>query len=217
MDIDLAYTLDALPRLIRGAIVTLEVAIASMALGLVLATTFTVLRERGSRIAQAGLRFYIGYIRGSPLLVQILLVYYGLPQLGIELSPLAAGILALGLSSGAYSTEIIRGGLAAIPHGQTEAAHALGLRKFVIWSKIVLPQVYRIALAPLVNEFTQVIKGTALVSVITVVELMRIAQQIYNDNFRPLETLLGVALIFFVLNFTLLRVAAHLERRRPFH
>jgi polar amino acid transport system permease protein len=217
MDIDLAYTLDALPRLMQGAVVTLQIAFASMALGLVLATTCTLLRESGSRIAVTGLRFYIGYIRGSPLLVQILLVYYGLPQLGVELSPFAAAILALGLSSGAYSTEIIRGGLAAIPAGQIEAAHALGLRRFIIWTKIVFPQVYRIALAPLVNEFTQVIKGTALVSVITVVELMRVAQQIYNDNFRPLETLLGAALVFFVLNFTLLRVAANLERRRLFH
>lgn len=217
MGIDLFYTWEALPRLLQGAVVTLYVSIASAALSLIIAVTFTVLRESGSKVAQVGLRGYISYIRGSPLLVQILLVYYGLPQLGLELSPLAAGILALGLSSAAYTTEILRGGLAAIPSGQVEAALALGMRRFVIWARVILPQVYHHTLPPLVNEFTQVIKGTPLVSVISVVELMRIAQQIYNDNFRPLEVLLGVAAIFFVMNFTLLRLTARLERRNPAH
>jgi His/Glu/Gln/Arg/opine family amino acid ABC transporter permease subunit len=213
MDIDLLYTLDALPRLLKGALITVEVAVAAMALSLVVAAAFTLLRESGSRAA--GIRAYLSYIRGTPLLVQILLVYYGLPKLGLELSPLVAGILALGLSSAAYTTEIIRGGLAAIPRGQVEAALALGLRRLAIWSRIILPQVYHFTLPPLVNEFTQVIKGTPLVSVIAVVELMRIAQQIYNDNFRPLEVLFGAALIFFVMNFAFLRVAAELERRNP--
>lgn len=215
MDIDLLYTLDALPRLLKGALITVEVAVAAMALSLVVAAAFTLVRESGSRAGAAGIRAYLSYIRGTPLLVQILLVYYGLPKLGLELSPLVAGILALGLSSAAYTTEIIRGGLAAIPRGQVEAALALGLRRLAIWSRIILPQVYHFTLPPLVNEFTQVIKGTPLVSVIAVVELMRIAQQIYNDNFRPLEVLLGAALIFFVMNFAFLRAAAELERRNP--
>jgi polar amino acid transport system permease protein len=215
MGIDLSYTLDALPRLIQGALITLEVAVAAMALSLLLATALTLLRESRSRAAAAAIRAYLSYIRGTPLLVQILLVYYGLPKLGFAPSPVVAGILALGLSSAAYTTEIIRGGLAAVPRGQVEAAHALGLRRLPIWWRIILPQVYRFALPPLANEFTQVIKGTPLVSVIAVVELMRIAQQIYNDNFRPLEVLIGVALIFFVMNFALLRAAATLERLNP--
>jgi polar amino acid transport system permease protein len=214
MDIDLSYTLDALPRLLRGATVTLEVSIAAMVLGLLLATAFTLLRESGNFATQACLRLYIGYIRGTPLLVQILIVYYGLPEVGVALNPLTAGILALGCSSAAYSTEIIRGGLSAIPQGQTEAALALGLRRFTVWSHIILPQVYRLALVPLVNEFTQVIKGTALVSVISVIELMRVAQEIYNENFRPLEVLIGVAGIYFAINFVLLRVANYLERQQ---
>ena len=160
MDIDLLYTLDALPRLLKGALITVEVAVAAMALSLVVAAAFTLLRESGSRAGAAGIRAYLSYIRGTPLLVQILLVYYGLPKLGLELSPLVAGILALGLSSAAYTTEIIRGGLAAIPRGQVEAALALGLRRLAIWSRIILPQVYHFTLPPLVNEFTQVIKGT---------------------------------------------------------
>jgi polar amino acid transport system permease protein len=215
MDIDLFYTWTALPRLLQGAAITLQVSVAAMALSLIVAAALTLLRESGSRVAQGGLRAYISYVRGTPLLVQILLIYYGLPQLGLELSPLVAGIMALGLSSAAYSTEIIRGGLAAIPNSQIEAALALGLRRFVIWSKIILPQVFRLTLPSLMNEFTQVIKGTPLVSVISVAELMRFAQQIYNDNFRPLEVLLGAAIIFFAMNFTLLRVSSHIERSNP--
>jgi polar amino acid transport system permease protein len=214
MDIDLFTTWHALPRLLQGAAVTLEVSVAAMALGLLLATTLTILRESGNGTVRLCLGLYIGYIRGTPLLVQILLVYYGLPQLGLGISPLPAAILALGASSAAYSTEIIRGGLAAIPAGQIEAARALGLRRIIIWSHIILPQAYRYALTPLVNEFTQVIKGTALVSVISVIEVMRVAQEIYNDNFRPLEVLIGVAGIYFAINFVLLRLAGFIERRQ---
>jgi polar amino acid transport system permease protein len=214
MNIDLSYTWNALPRLLQGAAVTLEVSIAAMVLGLLLAIAFTVLRESGNPAARTLLRLYIGYIRGTPILVQILLVYYGLPELGIGLSPLSAAILALGCSSAAYSTEIIRGGLAAIPSSQTDAALALGLRRFTIWSHIIFPQVYRLALVPLVNEFTQVIKATALVSVISVIEVMRVAQEIYNENFRPLEVLIGVAVVYFAINFSLLRLVGQLERRQ---
>ena len=206
---------NSLPTFAHGALVTLELTVAALALGMVFAVPLAVARGARSRWISGPVWVFTYAIRGTPLLVQILLVYYGLPKLGLELSPLVAGILALGLSSAAYTTEIIRGGLAAIPRGQVEAALALGLRRLAIWSRIILPQVYHFTLPPLVNEFTQVIKGTPLVSVIAVVELMRIAQQIYNDNFRPLEVLLGAALIFFVMNFAFLRAAAELERRNP--
>jgi polar amino acid transport system permease protein len=122
-------------------------------------------------------------------------------------------VLALGVSSGAFTTEILRGALAAIPRSQIEAAESLGLRTPVIWFRVIAPQVFRIALPPLVNEFTLLLKATPLVSVIAVVEVMRVAQQIYNENFRPLEVLIGVAIIFFVLNFALSRIAGALERR----
>jgi polar amino acid transport system permease protein len=107
----------------------------------------------------------------------------------------------------------MRGGLAAIPRTQFEAAQSLGLSTPTIWGRVILPQMFNLILPPLVNEFTLVIKSTPLISVITVVELMRIAQQIYNENFRPFEVLLGVAMIFFVLNFALTRVVALLEQR----
>lgn len=213
MHIDLSYTWSSLPRLLQGALVTLQVSAGAMALGLALAMLLTLLRVSGSRPARALVWGCIGYVRGTPLLVQILLTFYLLPRLGLELGPVAAGILALGISSGAFTTEIMRGALAAIPAAQIEAATSLGLKRPAIWLRIIAPQVLQLALPPLVNEFTLVVKATPLVSVIAVVEVMRVAQQIYNENFRPLEVLIGVAIIFFALNFTLARLGEALERR----
>lgn len=213
MHINLTYTWTALPRLLEGAVLTLEVSVAAMMVSLVLALALTVLRASGSRAASFLVRAYISYVRGTPLLVQILLVYYVLPLTGLALSPFAAAVIALGFSSAAFTTEIMRGGLAAIPKGQIEAAISLGLARPMIWIRVILPQLYNLILPPLVNEFTLVIKSTTLVSVITVVEMMRVAQEIYNDNYRPLETMLGVALVFFVMIFSLTQFAAALERR----
>ena len=202
-----------MPRLLHGAIVTLELSISALFFSVLLATLLTLIRSTGFRPALAVINGYISYIRGTPLLIQLFLVFYVLPLIGMELSPLAAGIVALSLSSAAFSTEIMRGGLASIPSGQFEAARSLGLSPMVIWLQIILPQLFNLIIPPLVNEFTLVIKSTPLVSVITVVEMMRMAQQMYNANFRPIEILLGVAIIFFAINFTLSRFAGHLERR----
>ena len=210
---DLSYTWEALPRLLQGAIITIEVSVAAMAFSIVLGTLLTLLRTTGGRTAETAVRCYIGYVRGTPLLVQILLVFYVVPRIAFEIPPIVAGILALGLSSAAFTTEIMRGGLSAIPRTQIEAAQSLGLGSFSIWTRILLPQMFNLILPTLVNEFTLVIKGSPLISVITVVEMMRVAQQIYNENYRPFEVLLGVAIIFFVINFTLTRVAGRVERR----
>jgi polar amino acid transport system permease protein len=213
LQIDLTYIWTALPRLLQGAVLTLELSLTAMLISLALAMSLTLLRTSGFTFASLAVRAYISYVRGTPLLVQILLVYYILPRTGLELTPFTAGAVALGFSSAAFVTEIMRGGLASIPIGQIEAAKSLGLKMPVIWITVILPQLYHLILPPLVNEFTLVIKGTPLVSVITVVEMMRIAQQLYNENFHPLEVMIGVGLIFFAINFTLSSLAAGLERR----
>ena len=213
MNFDISYTWEAMPRLLHGAIVTLELSISALFFSVLLATLLTLIRSTGFRPALAVINGYISYIRGTPLLIQLFLVFYVLPLIGMELSPLAAGIVALSLSSAAFSAELMRGGLSSIPSGQFEAARSLGLSPMVIWLQIILPQMFNLIIPPLVNEFTLVIKSTPLVSVITVVEMMRMAQQMYNANFRPVEILLGVAIIFFAINFTLSRFARHLERR----
>lgn len=213
MHIDLGYTWSALPHLLRGALITLELSLAAMLVSFAIGTALTILRLSEKRFSATLVRAYISYIRGTPLLIQIFLIYYMLPRIGLQLTPLVAGIIALGFSSAAFTTEIMRGGLTAIPRGQVEAARSLGMSMPVTWSIVILPQLFYLILPPLINEFTHVIKGTPLISVITVVELMRIAQQIYNVNFHPFEVMIGVALVFVAMNFTLLRVGAILEQQ----
>jgi ABC-type amino acid transport system permease subunit len=153
-------------------------------------------------------------VRGTPLLVQIFLVYYALPGLtGIDLRPFTAGVLALSLNSGAFAAEIIRGGLTRVPHGQYEAADALGLPRFVTWFKIILPQVLRSILPPLVNEFTLLVKASTLLSVITVVDLTRTAQNIMNTTYRPVEAFIIAAALYFIMLFVLSTLARQLENR----
>ncbi|AAL51295.1 asparagine transport system permease protein [Brucella melitensis bv. 1 str. 16M] len=155
----------------------------------------------------------ISFIRGTPILVQIFLFYYGLPALGLDLSPIQAGILAIAFNSSIFITEIMRGGLSGMDSGPVEAAIALGIKGKVIWTKVILPQLYIRIMPPLVNELTTTVKGTALLSVITVVEVLRTAQQVANASFRPLETLLCAAIILFAVNLVLSQCGRVLEMR----
>ena len=139
------------------------------------------------------------FIRGTPILVQIFLVYYVLPVFGINLGPFTAGIVAITLNSAAFVTEILRGGLASVPIGQFEAARSVGISGYALWRKIILPQTFITSIPPLVNEFTMVLKATALLSLITVVELMRVSQQIYSANYHPVEVLSGTFIIYFLM------------------
>ncbi|MCB1741885.1 MAG: amino acid ABC transporter permease [Gammaproteobacteria bacterium] len=214
MQFDFAYTWDALPRLLEGAWVTLQVSAFSFAASLVLATLLTVLRNAWpNRALELLLAVYVSFVRGTPVLVQIFLIYYVLPVVGIDLGPVTAGIAAITLNSAAYTLEIFRGGLCSIPAGQYEAARSLGLGTTALWLRVVLPQLFIKSIPPLVNEFTLVAKMTPLLATITVVELMRVSQQIFSSNFRPVEVLTGAFLIYFVMLFTVSRLSVLLERR----
>ncbi len=201
-----------MPRLLDGAVITLQLVVAALVLSVFLATALTVARSSEIRPLVMAVNVYISFIRGTPLLVQLFLVFYVLPSIGLDLSPIMAGIITLGFNSAAYSAEIMRGGLAAIPKGQLEAARALGLGPVIIWGRVILPQMFHLITPPLVNEFTLVIKTSPLVSVITVVEIMRTAQQIYNANYRPIEVLVGAAVIYFVIIYTISQLGIRLER-----
>ncbi len=202
-----------MPRLLDGAVITLQLVVAALVLSVFLATALTVARSSEIRPLVMAVNVYISFVRGTPLLVQLFLVFYVLPSIGLDLSPIMAGIITLGFNSAAYSAEIMRGGLAAIPKGQLEAARSLGLGPVVIWGRVILPQMFHLITPPLVNEFTLVIKTSPLVSVITVVEIMRTAQQIYNANYRPIEVLVGAAVVYFVIIYTISRLGVRLERR----
>lgn len=212
MKFDLSYTIEAMPRLVEGAAITLQVALAGFLFSVTLATLLTVVRTAfPSRVFSTLLAVYISFFRGTPLLVQIFLIYYVLPVIGINIGPLTAGIIAITLNSSAFVLEILRGGLAAIPEGQIEAARSLGIGKTALWLKVILPQVFIISIPPLVNEFTQVLKSTPLLATITVVELMRTAQQIFSRNYHPVEVLTGTLLLYFVMCFVVSRASVLLE------
>ncbi|MFP6729981.1 MAG: amino acid ABC transporter permease [Alphaproteobacteria bacterium] len=213
MKFDFSYTVDAFPRLLEGAMITVQVAFLSFVLSLILGTVLTVLRSFKIKPINIVIAIYISFIRGTPVLIQIFLAYYVLPVVGIDLSAFAAGILAVTLNSAAFMTEILRGGLASVPKSQLEAAHSLGLRTWIIWLKIVLPQAFIASIPPLVNEFTLVVKTTPLLAMITVVELMRVSQQIFSSNYHPVEILIGAFSIYFVICFVISRASVVIEQR----
>lgn len=157
--------------------------------------------------------FYIWFIRGTPTLIQVFIVYFGFPQLGIKLSPFVAGVLALGVNSGAYVAEIIRSGLTAIPRGQMESALALGISRRKTMTTIILPQVFRIILPPLTNEAISSLKNTSLLSTITVMELTLYSQILIATTFRPFEFYIATAVIYLLMTTVLSQLSAHLERR----
>ncbi|MCZ6665119.1 MAG: amino acid ABC transporter permease [Gammaproteobacteria bacterium] len=213
MNFDISYTIDAFPRLLEGAMITVVASLLCFVLSLLLGTVLTVVRSLETRPINAVIAIYISFIRGTPVLIQIFLAYYVLPVVGIDLQAFTAGILAVTLNSAAFTTEILRGGLKSVPNGQLEAAHSIGLKPSIIWLKVVLPQAYIASIPPLVNEFTLVVKTTPLLAVITVVELTRVAQQIYGSNYHPIEVLIGAFGIYFFICFPISRASAGLERR----
>ena len=203
MKFNLDYLLSVLPRLADAALVNIRLAAIIMVLSLVLGTGLTVLRAAKLPVVNEIIAVVISFVRGTPLLIQIFIAYYVLPAVGLDLSPQVAGVAAISFNSMVFVSETLRGGLSTIDPGQIEASTALGLPPRAIWRKVVLPQVFRRVVPVLINEATIVVKGTALLSVITVVEVLRTAQQISAASFRPFETLVGAALIFLVLNLAI--------------
>lgn len=209
---DFSRTFGMLPQFLAGAGVTLSVSLAGFCLGLLI--SFLILGANSSRFRV--IRFlgalYTSFIRGTPLIVQIFVVYYVLPGLiGVDFPPLMAGILALSLNSAAFLAEILRGGLTRIPVGQFEAAKSLGLGPIITWVKIIIPQLFRNATPPMVNEFTMLVKASSILSVITVVELTRTAQNIMNVTYRPPEAFLVAATLYFIMLFFFSMITRRLE------
>jgi len=200
--------------MLKGALITFEISLIGALLGIVVGFILILMRMSSLKLIKYLAEIYISIFRGTPLLLQIFFIYYALPGLlGIDLPPFMAGVLALSLNSGAFVTEVLRGGISAIPHGQFEGAKALGLKRRVIWGRIILPQVFIMILPPLTNELTMLVKASPLLSVITVVELTRTAQQIMMSTYRPVEVMLAAAMLYFVICFALTRLTHRLKGR----
>jgi His/Glu/Gln/Arg/opine family amino acid ABC transporter permease subunit len=203
MKFNFDYLLSILPRLIEASGVNIRLAFFIMVLSLLFGTGFTILRALKLPVVNEIIAIIISFVRGTPLLIQIFIAYYVLPAVGLDLSPEVAGVGAITFNSMVFVSETMRGGLSTIDPGQIEASTALGLKPRAVWQKVVLPQLFRRIVPVLVNEATIVVKGTALLSVITVVEVLRTAQQMASASYRPFETLVGAALIFLVLNLVI--------------
>ena len=214
MNFDFNLLLKSIPLLLKGAMITLEVSLLSTLFGIGVGLILIGMRAVPFRLLNYIAALYISLVRGTPLLIQIFFIYYALPGLvGIDVPPFLAGVITLSLNSGAFMTEVFRAGISAIPQGQMEAAQALGLKKKIIWGRIILPQVFIKILPPLTNELTMLVKASGLLSVITVVELVRSAQQVMMQTFRPAEVLIAAAVLFFIICFMLSSLARRLERR----
>ena len=188
------------PFLLEGAYYTLVITLVSMFFGSLIGVIVAIARLKGNKIIQTIARVYVSIIRGTPTLVQIIIIYYGLVDFGISLDPLPAAFIALSIYNGAYLSESMRGALQSIPKGQTEAAYATGMTPWQAMRRIVLPQAIRRAIPPVGNTFIGMLKETSLVSVISVTELLRSAQLLIAQYYVYLPFYLGIALIYWVLS-----------------
>ena len=213
MPFDLDAFATALPKLLAMSRVNLAIGLMAAVLGLGGGAALTILRALKWPPLSMALAIVRSIVFGVPLLVLIFVAYYVLPAIGLNLTPVAAGTLAIGTSSAFFVSEIFRGGLATIPAGQVEAAAALSLGAPCIWLRVLLPQVLRVSIPALVNEFTILFKATALLSAITVTDILRTAQQIYALNYRPFETLLAAACVYVAISLVASRLGSLVERR----
>jgi polar amino acid transport system permease protein len=203
--------LNSLPQLLWGLVVTIQIGIASILCGLVGGLFLAVARLYAPSALTLLIRIYIDIFRSIPLLVLLIVVYYALPFVGIRLSPFLSAVTALSLVSAAYTAEIFRAGIEAVPHGQFEASAALGLSNRNTMVDIILPQAIRIVIPPLTNNCINVMKDTALASVVAMPDLLKQATQAQALNANP-TPLIGAALIYIALLWPMVAVVARLER-----
>ncbi|OII27220.1 amino acid ABC transporter permease [Frigoribacterium sp. MCBA15_019] len=204
--------------IVSGALVaSIPLAFASMAIGLVIAVVIALMRLSGKTVLAGIARVYISIIRGTPLLVQLFVVFYGLPSIGVRLDPWPSAIIAFSLNVGGYAAEVIRAAILSVPKGQWEAAHTIGMSRGLALRRIILPQAARVSVPPLSNTFISLVKDTSLASVILVVELFRQAQQIATVSNQFLLIYLEAALVYWVICLILSFGQDALEKRLDRH
>jgi His/Glu/Gln/Arg/opine family amino acid ABC transporter permease subunit len=202
-----------LPFLLEGILWTGLVAAVSIALGFLGGLLIGMGRISKNFLVNGVTTVYVEAFRGTPLLIQIFLIFFGLPSLGVQFDPLTAGILALSLNSAAYQAEIFRSGVKSISKGQMEASRAMGLTHSQTMSSIIIPQALRNALPAYTNEFITMIKDSSLVMIIGVVELTMRGKIVIAWTFQPFVVYIFVAIIYFIITFTASRLLRQLERR----
>ena len=202
-----------LPLLGAGLTGTIPLALASFAIGLVLALAVALMRLSSNPVVSNIARFYISVIRGTPLLVQLFVIFYGLPSVGVVIDPWPAAIIAFSLNVGGYAAEVIRAAILSVPKGQWEAGYTIGMSNATTLRRIILPQAARVSVPPLSNTFISLVKDTSLASLILVTELFRVSQEIaaFTQDFMLLY--LEAALIYWLFCLVLSTGQSALERR----
>ena len=211
MDFDLI--LRVLPYFLQAAIITIELSVYSTALGLVCGALGASARLSRYRSLRAVGATYVSVIRGTPALIQLFILYFGGPQVGIQLDAFEAGVIGLGVNIGAYMTETMRGAIIAVDKGQFEAARTLGLSQVRTMHKVILPQAARLMIRPLGVNINAQIKGTALVAAISVVELTYTAQRYISSTYKPFEMFLLAGALYLVIIYVVGLGISFLDRK----
>ena len=215
MDFDWSVVGMALPLLARGAMVTVSISAVAILLATLGGLLLGLLALSSWRWARVLVAAYVDFIRGTPLLIQIFLIFFVLPSLGLRLNEIWAGIVALALNGTGYIAEIVRGTVGAVEQGQSEAARSIGLTRWQTLVHVLMPQALRPMLPPLTNELITLVKNSSLLSVISVYELTRAGQAIVATYFVPLEIYVLLALFYYAIITALARLSRMVERRLP--
>jgi len=206
--------INSLLPMLSGAIkYTIPLTFISFVGGLILALVLAMMRLSKSRVIQLPSIIFVSAIRGTPLLVQLFIIFYGLPNIGVNLDPFISAVIAFILNVGAYGSEIIRASILSIPKGQWEAAHTIGMSRWTALRRIILPQAARVSVPPLSNSFISLVKDTSLASLVLVAELFRKAQEIAARTYDFLLLYVEAALIYWVICFVLSLVQVVIEKR----
>ncbi len=213
MNLDFSVVLTKIPILLEGCVVTLQISFFALLLGMIFGIAGALCRISSNRALNSIAFMYVWVIRGTPVMVQLFILYFGLPQLGIKLPSMVAGVLGLAINTGAYVTEIIRAGIQAVDKGQMEAALSVGMSYRQAMVRIIGPQATKICIPPLVNQFIMTLKNSSIASLVTITELFRTGEQIIYTTFRSFEVYTAVAVLYLIMNSVFMVIADRLERK----
>jgi polar amino acid transport system permease protein len=214
MDFKFDIIFDNLPFLLKASVVTVKFTAAAFVFALIIAVAVGVIRtNKIPRLLDVVLTGYMEIFRGSPLLVQLFFIYYGLPSVGVVMDCNTAAVIGLALNSGAYMSEIVRAAVLSVDRGQTEAAFSFGFTRLqTIWH-IILPQAVKVSVPPLMNAFSGLLKDSSLVSIIAITELTRSGNLIYSRTYRPFEIYLTLGIFYIVMTCSVSLLSYYIERR----
>jgi His/Glu/Gln/Arg/opine family amino acid ABC transporter permease subunit len=224
MNLDLM--IESLPELLYGTLRTVELLILTLIFGLVLAVPLAILRVQRGAMYWLPVHAYITFFRGTPLLVQLFLIYYGLAQFDVIREswawpylrqPFVCALLTFGLHTAAYTANILRGAILAVPVGEVEAGRACGMSPSILYRRIILPRAFRLALPAYGNEVISMLKATSLASTVTVMELTGVASTIVARTYAPYEIFVTAAAIYLVMTYAITRAFKHIEHRLSRH